>query len=1111
MEPAYQIPAPKGASLDIQGRILGFAAQVMSLALKGRNLGPHLGRPSSGLCAVLRLQIPGLRPGLLNPAPLGQRRPRLVTVRLPRLRFGLVCGATILTAMIAHAADAPVTKTGVSSFRVPAGCVVEHVAGEPLIQYPLFACFDDRGRLYVAEGTGTNLPGEELVKLNLGKITLLEDTDGDGRFDKAKTFADKLVFPQGVLWHDGAVYVASHPAIWKLRDTDGDDVADVREELVGKFGFSGNGCDIHGPFLGPDGWIYWADGRHGHKCATKEGPVLEGFAARIFRCRPDGRDLERICGGGFDNPVELEFTESGDLIGTMDQGTGDALLHFVAGGVYPRDDQPCLAEFPKTGPLLSPITSFSPALPAALCGLVRLRSDHFGPEFPGTLLTAQFNVHRIQQHTLIRDGATFRAVNKDFLTSTNYDLRLTDVLEDADGSLLAVDMGAWFNYGCPTAKIAKPQIKGSIYRIRRTDAPRVDDPWGLTIDFQKMPQPYVVSYLQSPRVKVRDRVTEILVKQGDGAVEAVASLWDLKVVAARRQAIWILSRIGTPKAKEAVRKSLRDNDMSVRMAAAHCVGLERDDAARSLLIPMALRDEVPVRLKATEALGRIGGTESVAALLSGLRLGVSDRFLEHAIIYALITIADHDATLVALSDPNPNVRRAGLIALDQMPASRLTRDQVIPLLETDDPELRQVALDVISRRAGWVKDISQLIAVWLEKVSLTAAERNSLPGALLSSSDDRDVQGMIANALVDATRPVETRRMLLGVIARARWKQLPERWDEALEGALAQKDVTLKREAVAVIRSRGLTSFDVSLGDLAVREDAPVELRIAALECLAPRRPQPSAAAFALLTSQLGDAAEPLLRVAAARTIGLCRPNGEQLLVLAGHVAQAGPLTAPLLVPAFSNANDPKIGAALVAALKKSPGTDALTPDELRKLVNRFPADVQAAAEPLFVKLAAREHEQEAYLTELVAKTLTVDGNPERGRQVFFSKKVGCAGCHRMEGQGGAVGPDLSQIGRFRDPRALMEAVVFPSSTIVPDYRSFTISTREGKTVSGMIVRETSDAIYLRTYELAEIRVARADVEDMAPSKVSIMPQGLEKTMSEQELADLLEFLFQRR
>ena len=81
----------------------------------------------------------------------------------------------------------------------------------------------------------------------------------------------------------------------------------------------------------------------------------------------------------------------------------------------------------------------------------------------------------------------------------------------------------------------------------------------------------------------------------------------------------------------------------------------------------------------------------------------------------------------------------------------------------------------------------------------------------------------------------------------------------------------------------------------------------------------------------------------------------------------------------------------------------------------------------------------------------------------------------------------------------------------MPDYRSFTIATREGKTVSGMIVRETSDAIYLRTHELAEIRVARSDVEDMKESSVSIMPQGLEKTMSPQELSDLLEFLYQRR
>src|SRR5437870_4580578 len=98
-----------------------------------------------------------------------------------------------------------------SSFQVPPGFLVEKVAGPPLVRYPLFAAFDDQGRLYVAEGTGTNLPGTDLAKKKLGRIVVLEDTDGDGRFVTSRVFADQLVFPQGVLWHDGALFTASHP------------------------------------------------------------------------------------------------------------------------------------------------------------------------------------------------------------------------------------------------------------------------------------------------------------------------------------------------------------------------------------------------------------------------------------------------------------------------------------------------------------------------------------------------------------------------------------------------------------------------------------------------------------------------------------------------------------------------------------------------------------------------------------------------------------------------------------------------------------------------------------------------------------------------------------
>jgi putative heme-binding domain-containing protein len=1015
------------------------------------------------------------------------------------------------------------------SFRLPPGVKIEKVAGAPLIQYPLFACFDDAGRLYVAEGTGTNLPGTELVKRNLGKITRLEDTDGDGKFDKSVTFADDLVFPQGVLWHDGAIYTASHPSLWKLVDTDGDGKADRREEFVTRFNFNGNGCDLHGPFLGPDGWMYWTDGRHGYDITTREGQHLQGLAARIWRCRLDGTGIERICGGGFDNPVELVFTETGEMVGTMDQGTGDALLHYVEGGVYPRGDQPCVAEFKMTGPLLSPITNFSAALPAALCGLVSIRSDHFGPDYQNTLLTTQFNVHRLQQHVLTSSGATWGCTNKDFVVSSNYDLRLTDVLEDADGSLLMVDMGAWFNYGCPTAKIAKPEVMGSIYRIHREGVPKIDDPWGRQHKLRELPPEDLVQWLDDPRPLFRDRVMTELVRRSGKAFKALLDAYTISEVAdsiiepvgagaarsalRRRNAIWTAFRIGTPEARALVRSSLLDKDSSVCMVAAHCVGLERDGdgSAFARLASMVVHDEPVLRRRAAAALGRIGKPEAVAPLLASLRKGGIDRVLEHAIVYALIEIGSREATLVALADPSPLVRRAGLVALDQMEHGDLTRDLTVPLLDTDDPDLQQAALAVISRHEGWSDEIRKLVEQWLATTELTTSQQQALTGALLALSANEGIQNQIAAALLGATTPLENRRLLLRVISRARVDQLPPRWLEALGRILAGDNAVLSRESVAVVRARNLAQFDAVLAKIAGRDELAVDLRIAALECLGPRQRTLDAVSFGLLTTQLSTQADPLVRVASARALGTFRPNSRQLVGLAGAVAEAGPLTLPLLLPAFSETGDAEVGLVLFKSLLRSPGTEALSPDEVHSLMKRFPAEVQTIAQPLLTKLAEREREQEVYLTELVSRTLQTPGNPERGREVFFSQKVGCYGCHRIETKGGSVGPDLSLVGRFRDPRALLEAVVFPSSTIVPEFRSFSIVTRDGKTNTGMIVAETSDALYLRTSQLAEIRISRQDVEEIAPSSISIMPQGLEKTMTDQEFADLLEYLYQRR
>src|SRR5688572_11612578 len=134
-----------------------------------------------------------------------------------------------------------------NGLRVPDGFLVERVAAWPLVEHPMMAGFDERGRLFIAESAGFNLKADQLLKDLPNRVRLLEDTDGDGRFDKSTIFADRMTMPQGALWHRGALYTGSPPSLWRLEDTDGDGVADRRQELATGFQFTGNAADIHGP------------------------------------------------------------------------------------------------------------------------------------------------------------------------------------------------------------------------------------------------------------------------------------------------------------------------------------------------------------------------------------------------------------------------------------------------------------------------------------------------------------------------------------------------------------------------------------------------------------------------------------------------------------------------------------------------------------------------------------------------------------------------------------------------------------------------------------------------------------------------------------------------
>lgn len=222
-------------------------------------------------------------------------------------------------------------------FQVPDGFTIEVVAAPPLVKYPMMACFDERGRLFVAETQGKNLDKQALLEQRCRFIRMLEDTNQDGKFDKSTLFADQLVMPEGAVWYRGSLYVLSSPYLWRFEDTDDDGVADVREKLLGYMDFTGQ-ANQHGAYLGPNGRIYFSGGHLGYDLTSKDGKaVVKGRAAAVFSCRTDGTDVEVFGNGGI-NPVEVAFTAEGELFTTCPifdsiGGRHDALIHWVHGSI----------------------------------------------------------------------------------------------------------------------------------------------------------------------------------------------------------------------------------------------------------------------------------------------------------------------------------------------------------------------------------------------------------------------------------------------------------------------------------------------------------------------------------------------------------------------------------------------------------------------------------------------------------------------------------------------------------------------------------------------------------------------------------------------------------
>lgn len=1019
---------------------------------------------------------------------------------------------------------------------VSEGFTIEKVAGFPLLHRPIFAGFDDTGVLYVGESNGENLKRDDMLARKPHWISRLEDTDGDGVFDKSTKFVENITLPQGCLWYRGSLYAACPPSIWKFTDSDNDGKADQREEILTGFGFSGNACDTHGPFLSPTGRLYIVQGRHGHEFKDKQGQVYsKGKAGRIYSCRPDGSDVRVHAGGGFDNPVEVDFTEEGECIGTVNilyRDRGDCLMHWVEGGVYPREDQAdCVAEFKWTGGLLGPIHNLGHV---ACSGIMRYRGVHFGNEFKDRWFFTEFNTHKVRYAELKRAGSTFTADVHEFLTCADGDFHPTDVLEDADGSLLVVNTGGWFLNGCPTSRVAKPEIYGGIYRVRKVDGVKLEDPRGKQLSLAKQSPKVWIEHLDSSRPAVRSQALDLLGQlEPDGWYEAYAAFGTESVTHIRPGIEYRLAESALRSGANfwACRpNAFESDDATLRIVSANSVGdFDRipshfNDVVWGL--KELLKDDNPsARLAASQAISRLATgihrelAESwkdklTAELIYTLTRQDNDPFLEHETITALTRLHSSRILMAALREKSDAVAapqlRGILIALDQMDNSPLTREMVIPLLSSEDSRLQQTALEVIARHPGWAAETLALLKTWVAEPELSTDRANALRGFLLAQLGDPAVQGFVVDVLGDLETASGVRGLFWEVLQRSTIANWPDAWNPLLASAMVSADNDIALAALRIITQRSLPGFESDLRKLAALEHRSIPIRCEAVTALGGSKTPLDDRVFRPLLQSLGsDEISSDEKAAIGRALGNGPLSESQLQKLTTAFATAGPLAVPVLIKAYARSTDADLGRALIAALLQSDAATSIAPDELAGILRKYPDEVRAAAQPLYAKLGIDPAAQQARLTELTP--LLEAGDANVGRNVFFGKKANCSACHAVAGEGGRIGPHLTTIGASRSPKDLLEAIVFPSASFVNGYRPYVIATDDGKVVQGVISAETTDAITLRTQDLQEIRVRRDAIDEQREGTTSIMPKGLDTQLTPDELRHLLAYLQSRK
>ena len=942
-------------------------------------------------------------------------------------------------------------QEALKSFRLHPGFRLKSIAAEPLVTDPVSVCFDAEGALYAVEMRGYPYP----ENTPSGGVKRLIDKDGDGAFDEATGFLTDLSWPTSVIPWDGGVFVSVPPEIIYAKDTNGDGVADIRKTYFRGFGVQNVQALVNGLLWGPDGWIYGVAGGNGGDIENLIHPENKPVSVRgrDFRFKPDGSAFEAVSGGG-------QFGHAFDDWGhRFTCNNSNHIRQIVIPSRYLERNP---AYVPPSAILdiaaegaAAPVYRISKPEPWRV---VRTRQRAADPEMR----------KRLPPSELVVTGF--------FTSATGVTIYRGDAFaEEYRGNAFIGDVGGNL--------VHRKTIRrnGSTFLATRADAGveflGSTDNWFRPVNFANTPNgTLLILDMYRETIEHPFSIPEPIKKHLDlTSGKDRGRLYELTPESGVTQRHPKLQTANT----EALVKELANPAAWYRETAQRLL-VERSDVltATPLLRDLATNPPSPrARFHALSLLA-IFDTIDDADLLRGLN-DSEPNIRELAIKLAEPRLKpESDLTrrcLEAAGDPDPMVRFQLALSLGECEAEGATSALAkIALSALDDPWTQAAVLCSSRERAA------DLLAILIRD-----------KGFQSSASSDRWINDLaIVIGAEGKSSPIETRL--------AKFQELPTGLRNKLFVGVGRG---LERAGLSrhYLNEPGNPRFQSILADAAKAAEEPGESSLGErLDAIRLLGFGPVDIALKALPDRL-DAKEPVaLQLAAVETIS--KFDGVEVArSLIDHFRGLSPSVRREAIEALF-AKPERVAAVLDAIESKAISANEIEPARRKLLM----ASKNAAIRDRAIKLLGTDTRQDrAQLIGTYQKSLSQTGDREAGHAVY--KKL-CATCHRAGDEGVEVGPNLATV-TGRTPEDLVTHILDPNREVAPGAMVYNLETAEGTVLTGIIAEESPAALTLKRGEGVLEVVPRARVASVVSTGLSLMPEGLERDLSVQGMADLIAWI----